>query len=131
MGTRETLNKRFEEYWDWFAVALFLLVTVDMLTTMGATVEYGLAAEINPLVVWLLRHGLVAFMLANLVVVVLAVGAFSGVVEAVQRARAPYDAYLVYGIEVWLGVLLSMGLFVFANNLSVIVHGRSLVGLVV
>ncbi len=38
-----------EEYWDWVAVALFLLVTVDMLTTMFAAAALGPVAEANPL----------------------------------------------------------------------------------
>lgn len=118
--------KRVEEYWDWFAMALFLLVTLDLLTTAGAIAEYGLDAEINPVIVWLVRQGPLAVLLAHLVVVVLTTVAFAGVVRMLRRANPPYDIYLEYTVECWLGLLLLAGLVVFANNLSVIVLGRSL-----
>lgn len=117
---------RIEEYWDWFAVALFLLVTVDLLTTVGATLKYGLEAEINPLIIWLFRQGLLTVVVAHLAVTVLAVSAFAGLVRTMKQASSPYDTYLEYAAEVWLGLLLLAGLVVFANNLSVIVLGRSL-----
>lgn len=72
---------RIEEYWDWFAVALFLLVTVDLLTTVGATRKYGLDAEINPVIIWLFRQGLLTVVVAHLAVTVLAVCAFAGLIR--------------------------------------------------
>jgi hypothetical protein len=117
---------RVEEYWDWFAVALFLLITVDLLTTIGATSRYGLRAEINPIVVWLFRRGLLAVVVAHLAVTVLAVTAFAALVRTLNSVSSPYDIYLEYAIEVWLGLLMVTGLVVFANNLSVIVLGGSL-----
>jgi hypothetical protein len=117
---------RVEEYWDWFAVALFLLITVDLLTTIGATSKYGLQAEINPIVIWLFRQGLVTVVVAHLAVTVLAVAAFAGLIRTLDRAPSPYDVYLEHAIEVWLGLLMLAGLVVFANNLSVIVLGGSL-----
>jgi membrane-bound metal-dependent hydrolase YbcI (DUF457 family) len=114
------------EYWSWFSVGLFLLVTVDLLTTMGATLLYGTAAEANPFVAWLIGRGPVAVTVANLGVVLLAVVAFSGVLRTVRRARAPYGSYLALGVELWLGLLVAVGLFLLANNLSVIVLGDSL-----
>lgn len=117
---------RVREYWDWFSVALFLLVTVDLLTTMAATASYGPAAEANPVMRWLLLRGPVAVTVVNLGVVVLAAYAFSGVVETVRRAPEPVDTYLEYAVEVWLGALVAIGLLVVANNLSVIVQGQSL-----
>lgn len=126
MDHSETGDTRVEEYWDWFAVALFLLITVDMFTTLGAAAEYGLAAEVNPIVVWLLRTSPYAFAAANLLAVVLAVYAFSGVLAAVERAPEPYSTYLTYAVELWLGLLIAVGLFVFANNILLIIHGESL-----
>ncbi|MEF8783693.1 MAG: hypothetical protein V5A39_08905 [Haloarculaceae archaeon] len=117
---------RIEEYWDWFAVALFLLVTVDLLTTIGATLKYGLGAEINPVIIWLFRQGLLVLVVAHLGVTVLAVSAFAGLIRTIKRVSSPYDIYLEYAAEVWLGLLLLAGFVVFANNLSVIVLGRSL-----
>lgn len=114
------------EYWSWFAVVLFLLVTVDLLTTIGATLLYGTAGEANPLVARLVTRGPAAVAAANLAVVVLAAASFSGVVRAVRRTPAPYDTYLAYLVELWLGLLVAVGLFLFANNLAVIVLGDSL-----
>lgn len=121
-----TSDTRIQEYWEWFAVSLFLLITVDLLTTFGATVAHGIEAESNPLMRWLLLQGPVVITVANLVVLVVAVYCFSSVITAVERSPEPYDRYLRRVVEVWLGLLLAMGLFVFANNLSVVVLGESL-----
>jgi hypothetical protein len=116
-----------QEYWSWFAVALFLLLAVDLLTTAGAASEYGLAAESNPAMRWLLGRGLATVIGVHLTVVALGAFGFAGIVCLLRRGRAPYDRYLAYCIEVWLGLLVVAGLTVFANNLSVIVLGESLV----
>lgn len=121
-----TPETRIQEYWEWFAVALFLLITVDLLTTFGATVTHGIEAESNPVMRWLLLQGPLVIAAANLLVLVVVVYCFSSVVTAVERSPEPYDRYLRRAVEVWLGLLLSMGLFVFANNLSVVVLGESL-----
>lgn len=120
---------RIQEYWDWFAVALFVLITVDMLTTMYAAAHVGPAAEANPLMRWAIGHGIVVLTVVNLAATVLAVGGFYVLMRVVEDARRPWDRYVAVGVEVWLGVLIAAGLFVFANNLVVIVHGRSLLAL--
>jgi len=117
---------RIEEYWSWFAVALFLHVTLDLLTTAGAAARYGLAPEINPLVVWLIGQGTVVLVGAHLVVVVLAATAFAGIVRVLRRMPSPYDRYYAYFVEVWLALVVAAGLVVVTNNLSVIVFGASL-----
>lgn len=119
-------TKRIEEWWDWFAVALFLLITVDLITTIGATIEHGYAAEANPIVRWLLVQGPLALAAVNLAVVVVAVLCFRNVVRIARRIPGPYDRYFAFGVELWLGAIVSLGLFIFANNLSVIVWGSSL-----
>lgn len=127
MSRRERVEpSRIEEYWEWFAVALFVLVTLDLVTTAGAVVKYGLDAEANPLFVWLIEQGPVALFGTHLAVVVLAAVAFAGVVRALRRTAPPYDRYFAYCLEVWLGLLIAAGLFIVANNLSVIVLGNSL-----
>lgn len=120
-------ENRVDEYWDWFSVSIFLLVSVDLLTTLGATAKYGLEAEANPFMVWLIAQGPLILIAINLLAVVGAVYAFSGVIEAVELAPAPYDRYLEVGVELWLGLLLAVGFFIFANNLAVIVWGQSLI----
>jgi hypothetical protein len=115
-----------DEYWDWVAVALFLLVSVDLLTTLFAAARYGTAAEANPLVGWLLAQPLAVLVGANLLVVVLAVAFFYGVAETLARTPAPFSRYYAAGVEAFLGSLVAAGLFVYANNLAVVVHGASL-----
>lgn len=119
-------NDRIDEWWDWFAVALFVLITVDILTTVGATVRYGYGAESNPLVRWLLVEGPVVLVGVNLAVVVVTVLCFRGVILMARRVPDPYHHAFTLGVELWLGVVISVGLFLFANNLSVIVLGGSL-----
>jgi hypothetical protein len=121
------INVRFEEYWDWFAVALFVLITVDMITTMYAATYVGPAAEANPLMRWALGQGLLTVAVVNIAATVLAVGGFYLLLQLLQSATPPYDRYVSLGVEAWLGLLIAAGLFVFANNLFVIFHGRSLV----
>jgi hypothetical protein len=59
-------ESRIEEYWDWIAVALFLLLTVDLLTTLAAARLVGADAESNPLMRWLLGRGVVIVIGAHL-----------------------------------------------------------------
>lgn len=120
------LNPRLEEYWDWFAVALFVLITVDMLTTIYAAGYVGPAAEANPLMRWALGRGILTLTVVNLAATVVAVGGFYLLIELLESTTPPYDRYIGLGVEAWLGLLIASGLFVFANNLFVIVHGRSL-----
>ena len=117
---------RIAEYWAWFAVALFVLITVDMFTTMYAAAHVGPAAEANPLMRWAIGQGVVVLTAVNLAATVLAVGTFYLLMRVVEDARQPWDRYIAVSVEAWLGVLIAAGLFVVANNLVVIVHGRSL-----
>lgn len=118
--------ERVQEYWSWAAVALFLLITVDLLTTMYAAAVVGIEFEANPLVRWALSKPIGLLVGLNLVVTVLAVLAFQGLMRTYKVV--PSRVRPVYGllIELWLGALVAAGLFVFANNLSVIVLGKSL-----
>lgn len=115
-----------QEYWDWIAVALFLLITVDMLTTLYASVNYGLVIEVNPVVRWALARGPVVLAMVNVIAVVLVVILFSVLMERIRRTPAPYDKHFAIGVEIWLGLLIAVGLLVFANNLAVIILGGSL-----
>lgn len=123
---RTAREERIEEYWDWFAVALFLLIPVDLLTTLGAVTQYGVGAESNPLMRWLLTEGVGMLLLVNLAAIVTVAYGFSALVRRTALSPAPYDRYLERAIEAWLGLLVAVGLFLFANNLSVIVWGGSI-----
>ena len=120
------ITPRVQEYWSWIAVALFLLVTVDMITTTYAAYQVGVIHEANPLVRWSLLQGPAIFLGINLAAVVLVTVLFDRVVDILRRTPATYDGYLAAGIEAWLGGLLAAGLLVFANNLAVIFFGQSL-----
>ncbi|AUV81731.1 hypothetical protein C2R22_08780 [Salinigranum rubrum] len=117
---------RHEEYWDWLTVALFLLVTVDLLTTLGAAARFGVGTEANPLVASLLSGPLWALVVTNLVAVVAAVGGFAAVLRLLRETSPRLRAGFALTVELWLGLLVAGGLLVFANNLAVVVHGVSL-----
>ena len=119
-------ESRIEEYWSWVAVALFLLVTVDLLTTLAAARAVGPGAEANPLVRWALDRSLSLLVAVNVAVVVLAAAFFWALMAMLRRTPAPYHRHFALVIELWLGALLAAGLFVFANNLVVVVFGASL-----
>ena len=120
--------ERVETYWRWFAGVLFLVVTLDMITTMYAVDAVGPAGEANPLVRLVIERGVLEYAALNLVAVVVAVACFQALVRVVRADDAPYARYVEAGLGIWLGLLLAAGLFVFANNLAVIVFGRSLLG---
>lgn len=117
---------RIEEYWSWIAVALFLLVTVDMLTTIFAAARLGTSAEANPLMAWALQRGIVVLAVANVAAVVLVVAFFYALLEMLRRSPPRLRRPFALAIEVYLGLLVVAGLLVFANNLSAIVLERSL-----
>lgn len=124
----EAVADRIDEYWDWIAVALFLLVTVDMLTTIYAAAAVGSAAEANPLVRWALARGVWTLATLNLVAAVLVVGFFYALVEILRLTPPGYRRPFALVVEVWLGLLLFAGLVVLANNVAAIVFGSTLVG---
>jgi len=113
-------------YWSWVAVALFLLLAVDLLTSLFAAAVYGTGAESNPVVAWLLGRPLWIVVLANLAVGVLAVGFFWALLALVERTAPPLRRPFALLVELYVGLLVAAGLAVLANNLAVVVLGRSL-----
>jgi len=122
----EAVQERVAEYWEWVAVALFLLLSLDLLTSIYAAAVVGVGAEANPVMAYLLEQSLPVIVTVHLAVLLLAVGFFYGLmrtyVATPEHLRRPYG----YLIEVWLGLLLAVGFWVFANNVSVIVLGEGL-----
>ncbi len=116
------------EYWSWVAVSLYLLFTVDLLTSLYATAAIGIEAEANPLMAWLLLQPLGVIVGVHLIAVVLAGLGFHWLQGILQRASTRRTRYFSIAVQIWLGGLISVGLLVFANNLSIIVHGRGLLG---
>ena len=122
-----SIDARVQEYWDWLAVVLFVLITVDMVTTVYAARVVGPIGESNPFVRWSLLSGPLVFAVVNLVALIVAVVLFDHVVDLLLRTPEPYERYFAAAIETWLGGLLAAGLIVFANNLTVIFFGESLI----
>lgn len=123
---RPDFETRVQEYWGWIAVSLFLLVTVDLLTTTFAVREFGLGAEGNPVMRWLIAQGPVVLVVAHLVALVLAAAFFFGIIEMIRETPRRHREKMALLFEVWIGLLVSAGLFLFANNLSAIVLHVSL-----
>lgn len=116
------------EYWSWAAVSLYLLLTVDLLTSIYASSTIGVQSEANPLMAWLLLQPLWLIVGIHLFATVLATLGFYGLRVALKRTKAPQRRYFSIVVQFWLGGLIAIGLAVFANNLAVIVHGRGLFG---
>lgn len=116
------------EYWSWAAVALYLLLTVDLLTSLYAASAIGVQAEANPLMAWLLQQSLWLIVAVHLCATVLAGLGFHGLQLALRRTPPGPRRYFSIAVQLWLGALVAVGLAVFANNLSIVVHGRGLFG---
>lgn len=114
------------EYWSWVAGALYLLLSVDLLSTLYAAALHGPAAEANPYVQWALTRDVAVLVGLNLLALAVLVALFYGYIRLLSAARGVEAWIMARSFELWVGCLVAAGLFVFANNLSVIVHGRSL-----
>lgn len=123
---RPSVDASIPEYWSWLAVALFLLTTVDMITTVYAAYVVGVIHESNPVIRWSLSRGPLVFMGINLTAVIVVTVLFDQLMQLLNRVSAPFDRYLAAGIEAWLGGLVAGGLVIFANNLAVIFFQQSL-----
>jgi hypothetical protein len=117
-----------KSYWLWFGVALFLLIPVDMLTTAGAIARHGVAGELNPVMQTAFQRGTPALLGLNLAAVLLSSCGFGLVLVMFRRAPYWMHPYLDRWLQVWLGLLVSVGLFVAVNNLLALVAGKTLLG---
>ena len=113
------MNRRIRHWWSGFAVALFLLLPADLLTTLLTVATYGTAVEANPVMRWLLRQGLLELTLVHLAVLAVSVCSFHVVTEAVRDAPDAYRAPLVCGVDAWLTLAVAVGVALVANNLVV------------
>ena len=120
---------RLDEYWSWAAVALFLLLTVDLLTTFIASRTIGIHAEANPIVRWALERGIWCLVSVNLLALVLLAVLFYGLIRLTMEAPQPYGDVIAVSFEVWIGLLVASGLVIFANNLLVLVFHRDIFSL--
>ncbi|WP_311170739.1 DUF5658 family protein [Halobellus ordinarius] len=116
-GHAVELNGRVDQWWFWFAVALFLLIPVDLFTTLLAVGRYGTGVEANPVMRWLLEQGLFVGTVANLLAVGVAVWLFHVAIDRVSRVSPSYRFACIRLVDVWIGLLIAVGLVVVANNL--------------
>lgn len=123
-------RERREEYWSWAAVALFLLLTVDLLTTIFAAATVGTHAEVNPITTWAWASGIEVLVVVNLSALVLLGVLFYGLISLTRSAPEPYDEIVSLSFEIWVGLLIAAGLLIFANNLVVIVFHQDIFSVV-
>jgi hypothetical protein len=107
-------------WWAGFTLALFLLVPLDMFTTMLSVAQHGLGVEANPFVRYLLYRGVVELTLVNLFVVGVSVYAFHVAVETIRDASGLRGTVLELGVDAWLVVLMVGGTLVAVNNVATV-----------
>lgn len=125
--TLTKIESRIPLYWRLAAVAVFLLVPIDMVTTMFAAYVYGSGAEANWIVAHAIEEGPVVFAGINLIGGFLVSLIFYGLIELIESSPHEHQRALGLAFEAWVTILIGIGLFVAANNISVIVLGQSLV----
>lgn len=123
-----------EEYWSWFASALFLLITVDLITTFGAAARFGTDGEYNQFMAFLIESSTGTIIAAHLLIIILASSFFYALLEILDSndqvlsdtpsPNIPYPNTLL--LDSFIAVLYSYGLFIFANNLYIIFNSQSL-----
>jgi hypothetical protein len=121
----QTGSTSVEEYWDWVAVGLFLMVTVDLLTSLYAAEVVGIEHESNPVMRYILSRSVGVVALAHIAAVVLVSYFFYALFE-VLKYRSGDGRWSRIALELYIGLFVASGLFVFANNLTVVVLGDSL-----
>lgn len=114
-------------YWWLSYVAIFLLIPVDMVTTIFAAFVYGADAEANWIIASAIQHGPVVFGGINLVAGFLASILFFGLLKLMDDTEGTEFWVLARSFEVWVGFLIIVGAFVAANNIAVVLTGQSLV----
>lgn len=119
MTTRGDLEVYIAAWWGLFAVALFMLLPLDLLTTLFAVAEYGVAVEANPIMRWLLGHGLVAVTVANLVAAGAVIYLFHIAVGKFRETSSSGRRVLVPVVSAWIIVLNVAGITIVLNNLAV------------
>jgi len=120
------ISSLFSEYWEWISVLLFLFITADLLTTMYAASIHGTFLEGNPIIRWGLEQNIILLTAMNLLVGFLCIAFFYGILLNIEQAPQKYYPKLLLSFEIFLGLLISVGIFVFINNIFVIFFGSSL-----
>jgi len=119
-----------QSYWEWVSAALFLLLPVDLLTTLYSAAVVGPQHEANPWMAWLLAQPVPVIVGIHTAVGMLVVAGFF-VYESVSVRSEAYGNIMLRAARLYLFLLVCVGFAVFVNNLAVIVFRRSLVALLV
>ncbi|MFW5939614.1 MAG: hypothetical protein ACOCSD_00365 [Halolamina sp.] len=114
-----------ESYWGWVAAALFLLLPVDLLTTLLNAAIVGAEAEANPWMAWLLAQSPLVLVGVHIAVGVVAVAGFAAY-EALSRRSERFGGMMLQAARLYLILLVAVGFLVFCNNLSVLLFRVSL-----
>lgn len=122
------------EYWSWFAWTIFLVVPVDLLLTTFVVETRGIEGEINPIMHILFGKGVVYIILSHILVIIIASLGFVLLLETLDTSPRilsthsptirPYASIV---LDIWLALILSVGLAIFANNLLVLLGEPSLI----
>lgn len=115
------MERHVQRWWLWFGVAIFLLIPMDLLTTLLAVRQYGIAVEANPIMRWLLGKGLFVVTVVNLVVAGLVIFLFHVAIARIRQVPPSHRSTLIYVVNGWIGLLVVAGVVLVTNNLLVIV----------
>ncbi|GGL53280.1 DUF5658 family protein [Halocalculus aciditolerans] len=116
-------EQRRRRYWRRAGLALFVLLTVDLLTTALAVRAYGVGGEANPIMAYLLGSGFAVLLGVHLAVLAVLAALFYALIELAVRAPSPFDEVVAASFEVWSALLVVAGVVVAANNLAVVFFG--------
>jgi hypothetical protein len=120
-GSALDIDRHVERWWFLFAVALFLLIPLDLFTTFLAITKHGTVVEANPVMRWLFEQGIVVVTVVNLFVAGLTVYMFHAALGRIRNAPPSYHSTLISVVHVWIAVLLVAGVVLTTNNLLVFV----------
>lgn len=121
------VESRVEAYWYLGGLAIFLLIPFDMMTTAGAAYTHGISAEVNPLIRWSLKEGLLTFTAVNLLAGALALIGLYLLIETIKRAEDGWQRWLTERTyEIWVTTMILAGILVGVNNLMAIFVNVSL-----
>lgn len=120
MNEESGFERRVRRWWIGFTIALFLLLPLDLLTTFVSVSRHGLGVEANPVMWWLLNHGILVVTVAHLAVIVAAVVGFDRAIGAIRRSPAATRGQLSAGVDAWVAFVVAGGVVLVVNNLLAI-----------
>lgn len=123
------LLKTRRKYWAFFISVIFFHVPADVTITTIITNTYSVQNEANPFMRHLLQENWFLFAGSNLLAGLIAAVFFYYILMAgddLDRFKKPYFLF----VEFTLSILLLFGVFVFLNNLSIVLFAQNLFGFI-